>query len=501
MPSQTIKPDEAVYPVIIGSCTTSSGANITDVESFFQRFAFETQETAEDLPFGEKQGLELKPEKKGSILAVIEKDGDGTYLTIRNDSLEQVSPVFQVRSNRPSSDGHDIRVFDCTSTDSDSPTKKLRLKVLFTEAQLPRLETPPKPVRPGRLPIQEVVTLQSTEPPTVSAPLPARPSPVTETAPEVKKKMGRPRKYALVVVTPPKETSTTPVEEDRVITILVSEILEDLDQPRKEFDATDINNLGSSMKHGGQGQNVIVEPLVGTDGKKWLMVDGHRRLRGAREQGLPTLQAVVKIFKTVAEKRHFQFSVNCNRRGHTPLEESDFIASAKTYGKTIEEIAREMGRCRNYVYQRLELQKLAPQLREQMRKSVHKKQRMRLQVAMVLARIPDHEKQIEIWNQVKDEPKPLLLRLKVEKIVGQISADLPKVGRKTKPSDMACQILNLFSRLHVGSVAISDLKKDAIDALINLARTRNIDLEGDLRRALLPYLAILEKIKATQQQK
>lgn len=70
--------------------------------------------------------------------------------------------------------------------------------------------------------------------------------------------------------------------------------IEDVDlnpqQPRRHFDPEALNALADSIAQHGQKQPIGVQMQ---DNGRWLLVFGERRLRACRQNGLPTIQAVV----------------------------------------------------------------------------------------------------------------------------------------------------------------------------------------------------------------
>lgn len=78
-----------------------------------------------------------------------------------------------------------------------------------------------------------------------------------------------------------------------LLEIPLHEIERDPHQPRKTFDEAALQELAASIKEHGILQPVLVRTGSGTQGKKWVLVAGERRLRASEIAGLASLPAFV----------------------------------------------------------------------------------------------------------------------------------------------------------------------------------------------------------------
>lgn len=252
-----------------------------------------------------------------------------------------------------------------------------------------------------------------------------------------------------------------------VVKVKVAEVQRFNGQPREEFDQNEIAELAESLVQDKQQSMITVTPLEGVPGKKWELVDGERRFRAALLSKTEYLDAIVKVYKTKGDQFWASFIANWNRKGHTPIETSRAIAKAIADGKSVDQIVIATGRSDCWVYQHLQLQKLAFDLQELMKESVPKKQRLRLGAANTLARVPSQADQISIWKTASREATPAMVKLKVEELCAPILAKLPQKGRKRKPSDNAGRMLRIIRTGEADVTFLKGLKDEDFEALVN----------------------------------
>jgi ParB/RepB/Spo0J family partition protein len=144
--------------------------------------------------------------------------------------------------------------------------------------------------------------------------------------------------------------------------IPLSQIVESSHNNRKRFDATELNELASSLKVHGQLQPVLVRPLPNNiaSGELYELASGHRRLRAAKLAGLHELEAKVRDMDDL-EFIEILTIDNLQRVNLHPLEEAaDFRALLTTAKYDIAMIAKKVGREAGYVKDRLRLLRLTP---------------------------------------------------------------------------------------------------------------------------------------------
>jgi ParB/RepB/Spo0J family partition protein len=153
-------------------------------------------------------------------------------------------------------------------------------------------------------------------------------------------------------------TNATAVQPEYV-TLPIERIRESTTNPRQRFD--DLEELAASIRVHGVLQPILVRPLR----KDFELIVGARRLRAARLAGLISVPAQVKPLDD-RSAREVQIIENLQRQDVHPLEEADGYKALldSTPSCTIDEIAAKVGKSKAYVYQRLSLTRLAPQVRD-----------------------------------------------------------------------------------------------------------------------------------------
>ena len=124
----------------------------------------------------------------------------------------------------------------------------------------------------------------------------------------------------------------------------LDDIDEDPEQPRREFDAGALQELAETIRDRGVRQPISVRPHPRTAGR-WVLNFGARRLRASKLAGLPTIPA----FVDASADSYDQVIENEQREGLQPLDLALFIQRRLAAGDNQAEIARRMGKSRQYV--------------------------------------------------------------------------------------------------------------------------------------------------------
>ena len=139
------------------------------------------------------------------------------------------------------------------------------------------------------------------------------------------------------------------------VTLPISEIEPNREQPRKVFDEKALEDLAKSIEQNGIIQPLLVRPL--SDGS-YQLVAGERRWRAARKAGLHEVPVTIREM-TDEEASVFALIENLQREDLNPVEEAEGIKSLiETYGFTQEEAAERVGKSRVAVTNTLRLLKL-----------------------------------------------------------------------------------------------------------------------------------------------
>jgi ParB family transcriptional regulator, chromosome partitioning protein len=124
----------------------------------------------------------------------------------------------------------------------------------------------------------------------------------------------------------------------------VSDIDEDPDQPRREFDTNALHELAETIRERGVRQPISVRPNLQAAGR-WVLNFGARRLRASRLAGTETIPAFVD---TTADS-YDQVIENEQREGLKPLELALFVQKRLALGDKQADIAKNLGKSRQWV--------------------------------------------------------------------------------------------------------------------------------------------------------
>ena len=140
--------------------------------------------------------------------------------------------------------------------------------------------------------------------------------------------------------------------------------------PRATFDQAALEELAGSIRQRGVLQPIVVRPRV-EDGGGYELIAGARRLRAARLADLATIPAhVVNLDDQAA--RETAIIENLQRQDVHPLEEAEAYQQLMASDPlvTADTIAAKVGKSATYVYSRLMLLRLEPDIRDAFRRDV-----------------------------------------------------------------------------------------------------------------------------------
>ncbi len=140
-------------------------------------------------------------------------------------------------------------------------------------------------------------------------------------------------------------------------------------QPRQEFDAEALRQLGESLREHGVLQPLLVRRKAAADDgpERYEIVAGERRWRAARAVGLPLVPVrVLELDDT--EAAEIALVENIQREDLSPLEVAEALEElVDKHGLTQEETATRIGWSRAAVANKLRLLQLSPPLRAHLR--------------------------------------------------------------------------------------------------------------------------------------
>ena len=139
------------------------------------------------------------------------------------------------------------------------------------------------------------------------------------------------------------------------IEISIDKIIENIDQPRKNFNEEDILELAKSIKLHGVLQPILVKKV---ENDKYQIIAGERRWRASKIANLKFIPAIVK---DTVDKQNVEISLieNIQREDLNPLEEANIYKTLiEEKGYTQENLAEKIGKSRSYIANLIRLLKL-----------------------------------------------------------------------------------------------------------------------------------------------
>ena len=136
------------------------------------------------------------------------------------------------------------------------------------------------------------------------------------------------------------------------VSVKISEIEPNRDQPRKEFDSEALSELADSISQHGVLQPLLLRPLLAGG---YRIVAGERRWRAARMAGLTEVPAIIREMSD-AEEMLFALIENLQREDLTPLEEArGYRTLIEAQDFTQEEVSKAVGKSRPAITNALRL--------------------------------------------------------------------------------------------------------------------------------------------------
>lgn len=221
------------------------------------------------------------------------------------------------------------------------------------------------------------------------------------------------------------DNSVEELEEGKsVITLRLSDIEPNKEQPRQIFDDDALWELSESIKEHGVLQPLIVRPL--TDGS-YQLVAGERRWRASRLAGLIEVPVIVRAL-TDAEASVIALIENLQREDLNPIEEAEGISKLiEEYSFTQEQAAAKLGKSRSALTNTLRLMALPEKVRGLISDDF-----MTAGHGRALLGLEDKEKIEETAEKVISGK--LSVR-ETEKLVKTINSEAQKVNKKVRKRD------------------------------------------------------------------
>ncbi len=136
--------------------------------------------------------------------------------------------------------------------------------------------------------------------------------------------------------------------ENKTNNLLLSDIIPNKYQPRKNFDEENLNDLANSIKERGVIQPIIVRKS-NSDNTKYEIIAGERRWLAARKAGLHEIPVVVT---DADDLKSLEFAIveNVQRHDLNPLEEAQgYKRLIDEFSYDQEKVSKFIGKSRSYI--------------------------------------------------------------------------------------------------------------------------------------------------------
>ncbi|MBR7163928.1 MAG: ParB/RepB/Spo0J family partition protein [Clostridia bacterium] len=151
------------------------------------------------------------------------------------------------------------------------------------------------------------------------------------------------------------------VTQEQTITLKISQIEPNKEQPRTEFDAEKLKTLSDSIKKYGVLQPIVVKKL---DNGFYKIIAGERRWRAAKMAGLKQIPVVIRDFDD-QETMEIALVENLQRENLNPFEEArGYKELMDLFSMTQEQVAQKVGKSRSAVANSVRLLSLCTEIKE-----------------------------------------------------------------------------------------------------------------------------------------
>ena len=151
------------------------------------------------------------------------------------------------------------------------------------------------------------------------------------------------------------------VTQEQTITLKISQIEPNKEQPRTEFDQEKLETLADSIKKYGVLQPIVVKKL---DNGFYKIIAGERRWRASKLAGLTKIPVVIKDYDD-QETMEIALVENLQREDLNPFEEArGYKELMDLFSLTQEQVAQKVGKSRSAVANSVRLLSLCDEIKE-----------------------------------------------------------------------------------------------------------------------------------------
>lgn len=147
------------------------------------------------------------------------------------------------------------------------------------------------------------------------------------------------------------ENTIEQTASDSVVSISLSDIDPNYEQPRKRFDQDALDELADSIRVHGVIQPIVVAPV----GKRFMIIAGERRFRASKLAGKEDIPAIIRNYSP-QQIKEISLIENLQREDLSPIEAARAIKTLMTEFNMTQEVAADrIGKSRSSVANTLRL--------------------------------------------------------------------------------------------------------------------------------------------------
>lgn len=179
---------------------------------------------------------------------------------------------------------------------------------------------------------------------------------------------------------------------DSVVSLKITDVEPNKNQPRKEFDEEKLDELAQSIREHG-----VITPILVTKSKNgfYSIVAGERRWRAAKKAGIKQIPAIVKEL-TDAQISEIALIENLQREDLNPVEEAlGYKRLMEEFSLTQDQVSERLGKSRSTVANALRLLNLSKDVIELLKDG-----KLSVGHAKVILSVKDKDEQFDLANKI-----------------------------------------------------------------------------------------------------
>ena len=260
----------------------------------------------------------------------------------------------------------------------------------------------------------------------------------------------------------------------------------DPDQPRKEFDSDDLNELAQSIRNNGLLNPITVKAVNGQADKvspfvEYIIIAGERRYRAHQILDAETIECIIYSGSNAKE---LQLVENIDRKDLNPMELAMAYRAYLDDGHTLDDLSQVVGKPKNIISWMLNLERCRPEVQHMVSKD-----QISLVVAISMSKLTDSGQSrvlrtMQTTNLKVAECQAFCEKVYSEENQGDMFSEEPKLTDEEMKArakiqnalDRACHALQEVNRMELDNPGISaqaiaeklDITQDKVDLLYNL---------------------------------